>query len=69
MKTIMIGDSILSLENVRRVDREISHNKRESHKIRISYCDGATEWAVIDYNDKEDLDTFFYAIRNILTED
>lgn len=68
MKIIVVDDSIVSLENVRRVDKKESHNKKESHSIVITYCDKEREWIYFDYPNKEYFETIFQGIGIKLAE-
>lgn len=62
MKIIIANDSIVSLENVRRVDKKESHNKKENHYIEITYCDKESEYIYFSYADKEYFEAIFDGI-------
>lgn len=68
MKVIIANDSIVSLENVRRVDKKESHNKKERHGIVITYCDREYESIYFDYADKEYFEAIFQGIGTRLAE-
>lgn len=68
MKIVIVNDSIVSLENVRRVNKKESNNKKEEHSIRITYCDGESEWIYFDYADKEYFEAIFNGIGSKLAE-
>ena len=62
MKIVIVNDSIVSLENVRRVDKKESHNKKENHYIVVTYCDKESEWIPFGYADKEYFEAVFQGI-------
>lgn len=68
MKIVVVKDSIVSLENVRRVDKKESNNKKESHTIKITYCDKESEWIYFSYADKEYFEAIFRGIGSKLAE-
>jgi hypothetical protein len=68
MKAVMVNDSIISLENVRRVDRRQSHNKKEQHTITIHYTDDRHEVIFFPYDDLDFFNAIFEGIFNKLTE-
>ena len=69
MKIVIVNDSIVSLENVRRVDKRESHNKKEQHYIVIYYCDKTSESIRFDYTDKEHFEATFQGIGLNLAEE
>ena len=69
MKIIIINNTILSLENVRRVDKYESHNKKEMHGITITYCDNEEEHCYFNYDDSAYLNNIFESIAIKLSED
>ena len=68
MKIIIVNNSIVSLENVRRVDKRESDNKKERHRIMITYCDKEIECIYFDYTDKEYFEAIFQGIGARLAE-
>lgn len=68
MKIITVKDSIISLENVRRVDKLETYNKRENHYIIITYYNNQKEHILFDYADKQCFETVFYDIGLKLAE-
>lgn len=68
MKIIIVGDSIISLKNVRRVDKHESYSKKENHYIIITYYNNQKEHLLFDYADKQRFETVFYDIGIKLAE-
>lgn len=69
MKVIMVNDSIVSLENVRRVDRERASNKKEPHCIVVYYTNSASESIYFNNDSLVDFNSTFENIFHRLTED
>ena len=67
MKAILTNDTILSLENVRRVEKSVSTSKRENHVIRVHYTDDKRE--VLYYDSEIEMLKTFSEIYTILTKE
>ena len=80
MKVLATTTSIISLENVRRVNKNVSEIKHThygkpytiaEYTIRIDYCDGGCEWIQCGEGDnaKDLCDAIFESIYDKLSED